>query len=162
VFLPSVNVRVALVEGLAEVGAFAEGLAIGTEGLQIAEAVDHPVSRVIAYFNLGRLALNTGDFPEAVRMLERSLGLAQVTEFLLWSPRIAAALGSAYARSGRVVEARLPLEQVVEQAAAMPLRAHQTLCVLGLSEASLLTDRLDEARPLAKRALETDPGLQGT
>jgi class 3 adenylate cyclase/tetratricopeptide (TPR) repeat protein len=154
VFLPSVNVRVALVGCLAEVGAFAEGLAIGTEGLQIAEAVDHPVSRVIAYFSLGRLALNKGDFPEAVRMLERSLGLAQVTEFLLWSPRIASALGSAYARSGRVAEALLLLEQAVEQAAAMQLMAHQTIRVLGLSEVSLLTDRLEEARSLAERALE--------
>jgi tetratricopeptide (TPR) repeat protein len=153
VFLPSVNVRVVLVECLAEVGAFAEGFAIGTEGLQIAEAVDHPVSRVIAYFSLGLLALNKGDFPEAVRMLERSLGLAQVTEFLLWSPRIASALGSAYARSGRIAEARLLLEQAVEQAAAMQLRAHQTLRVLGLSEASLLTNRVEEARSQAERAL---------
>src|SRR5262245_64131707 len=104
VFLPAVNVRVVLVECLAEVGAFAEGLAIGTEGLQIAEAVDHPVSRVIAYFSLGLLALNQGDFPGAARMLERSLRLAQVIEFLLWSPRIASALVSAYARSGRVSE----------------------------------------------------------
>jgi class 3 adenylate cyclase/tetratricopeptide (TPR) repeat protein len=154
VFLPSVNAREVLVECLAEVGAFAEGLAIGTEGLQIAEAVDHPVSRVIAYLSLGLLALNQGDFPEAARRLERSLGLAQVTEFLLWSPRIASALGSAYARSGRVAEARLLLEQAVEQAAAMQLRVDQTHRVLGLSEVSLLTDRLEEARSLAERALE--------
>ena len=73
VFLPAVNARVVLVECLAEVGAFTEGRALGTEGLQIAEAVDHPVSRVIAYFSLGLLALNQGDSPEAVRMLERGL-----------------------------------------------------------------------------------------
>jgi tetratricopeptide (TPR) repeat protein len=154
VFLPSVNTRVVLVGCLAEVGAFAEGLAIGTQGLQIAEAVDHPVSRVIAYLSLGLLAFNKGDFPEAVRMLEQSLGLAQATEFLVWSPRIAAALGSAYARSGRVTDARLLLEQAVEQAATMQLKVDQTLRVLGLSEVSLLTDRLEEACSLAERALE--------
>jgi Double zinc ribbon len=41
---------------LAEVGAFAEGHAIGTEGLQLAEAVEHPGSRVLAYFSLGLLS----------------------------------------------------------------------------------------------------------
>jgi class 3 adenylate cyclase/tetratricopeptide (TPR) repeat protein len=160
VFLPAVNARVVLAECLAEVGAFTEGRALGTEGLQIAEAVDHPVSRIIAYFSLGLLALNQGDSPEAVRMLERGLGLAQVTEFLIWSPRIASALGSVYARSGRVAEARLLLEQAVEQAATMQLRDHQSLRVLRLSEVSLLTDRLEEARSLAKRALELAQGYK--
>jgi class 3 adenylate cyclase/tetratricopeptide (TPR) repeat protein len=153
VFLPSVNARVVLVECLAEVGAFAEGLAIGTEGLQIAEAVDHPVSRVIAYFSLGLLALNQGDFPEAVRMLERSLRLAQVTEFLLWSPRIASALGSAYACSGRVAEALPLLEQALEEAEGSGFLYEQALRVTWLSEAYLLAGRREEASEGTARAL---------
>ena len=153
VFLPSVNARVVLVECLAEVGAFAEGLAIGTEGRQIAEAVDHPVSRVIAYFSLGLLALNQGDFPEAVRMLERSLRLAQVIEFLLWSPRIASALGSAYARSGRVAEALSLLEQTLEEAERSGFLYEQALRVTWLSEAYLLAGRRAEASASAVRAL---------
>jgi tetratricopeptide (TPR) repeat protein len=46
------------------------------------------------------------------------------------------------------------LEQAMQQAAAMQLSADQALRGLGLSEAYLLADRLEEARPLAARALE--------
>src|SRR5262249_28047775 len=42
---------------LAEVGAFAEGRAVGDAGLRMAETVNHPVSLVSAYRSVGHLAL---------------------------------------------------------------------------------------------------------
>jgi class 3 adenylate cyclase/tetratricopeptide (TPR) repeat protein len=152
--LPAVNARVFLVLCLAEVGAFAEGNAIGTEGLQLAEAVDHPGSRVLAYFSLGLLSLRQGDVPEAARMLERGLGLSQMSEVRVRFPMIASALGSTYALSGRVAEGLPLLTQAVEQAAAMHLSDEQARYVLGLSEVYLLSGRLEEALPLASRTLE--------
>jgi predicted ATPase len=47
--LPAVRSRIQLSLCLAEVGAFAEGIAVGEEGLRIAEAVQHLVSLVNAY-----------------------------------------------------------------------------------------------------------------
>ena len=47
--LPAVSSRYSLVYCLAECGAFTEGRAPAEEGVQIAEAADHPYSRVLAY-----------------------------------------------------------------------------------------------------------------
>jgi tetratricopeptide (TPR) repeat protein len=65
-----------LVASLAECGAFAEGRARAAEGVQIAEAVDHPYSRVVAYWAVGFLALRQGDLPQAIPVLEQALALA--------------------------------------------------------------------------------------
>ena len=45
----------------AELGTFAEGRALGEEGLQIAEALAHPYSLSWAYHGLGLLSLRQGD-----------------------------------------------------------------------------------------------------
>src|SRR5712691_1580845 len=58
--LPAVRCRTFLSLCHAEVGAFAEGIAIGEEGLHIAEAVQHPVSLVSAYRSVGLLSLYQG------------------------------------------------------------------------------------------------------
>ena len=152
--LPAVNALVYLALCLAEVGAFTEGNAMGAEGLQLAEAVDHPGSRVLAYFSLGVLALCQGDVPEAVRLLERGLGLCQIAEVRVRFPMMASALGAAYALTGRDAEALPLLTQAVEQAVAMQLRGEQARHMLRLSEAYLLSGRLEEALPLAARTLE--------
>jgi hypothetical protein len=55
--LPAVVSRRDLTRGLAEVGSCAEGISIGHEAVQIAEAADHPYSRIAAYSGVGLLAL---------------------------------------------------------------------------------------------------------
>ena len=47
----------------AELGLFAEGRALGEEGLRIAEAVDHPASLYVALWGIGLLSLRQGDLP---------------------------------------------------------------------------------------------------
>ena len=75
--LASVFSRSHLVVSLAECGAFAEGQAPAEEGVRIAEAADHPYSRVMAYWAVGFRALRQGDLPQAIPVLERALDLAQ-------------------------------------------------------------------------------------
>src|SRR5262249_16942865 len=58
--LPAVQSRTWLSVCLAEVGAFAEGRAIGEEGRHIAEAVNHPASLVLAYRGVARPYLHQG------------------------------------------------------------------------------------------------------
>jgi class 3 adenylate cyclase/tetratricopeptide (TPR) repeat protein len=60
-FLPTVISRAYLVACHAELGTFAEGRALGDEGLRIAEAAAHPASLMTAYWGLGLLAFRQGD-----------------------------------------------------------------------------------------------------
>ena len=105
-----------LSEALAELGEFAEGIAYGEEAIRIAEAVDHPFSRAMAYWGIGNLYLYKGDLPKAISMLERGLEFCQTSNILLLFPRVASALGAAFALAGRSAEALPLLEQALEQA----------------------------------------------
>ena len=61
--LASVLSRSFLTCSLAECGAFAEGRAPAEEGVRIAEAADHPYSRVMAYWAVGFRYLRQGELP---------------------------------------------------------------------------------------------------
>jgi class 3 adenylate cyclase/tetratricopeptide (TPR) repeat protein len=152
--LPAVQSRAWLICSHAELGEFAEGMAIGDEGLRIAETVDHPYSRVVARFGLGVLYFIQGEFRRAIMVLEPAVGLCEALKFRLWFPQTASCLGSAYALSGRVAEA-LPLLVQAEELAfsRRDLRGH-SLRTANLSEAYLLANRLDDATRFARHALE--------
>jgi tetratricopeptide (TPR) repeat protein len=139
---------------LAECGSFAEGRKPAEEGVRIAEAVDHPYSRVMAYWAVGFRYLRKGELPQAIPVLERALDLAQVTHIRVAVPWVAAPLGAAYAVAGRTTEALLLLEQTVEQAMAMHLMVDQALRIVWLGEAYLLAGRLSEAYTQAQCVLE--------
>jgi tetratricopeptide (TPR) repeat protein len=166
-----------LAYALAECGAFAEAKAPTEEGVRMAEAADHPYSRVWAYWTVGFCALRQGHLPEAIGALERALDLVHVADvrlqvprvaaslgalfttssplklIRLQIPRVAASLGAAYALAGRTAEALSLLEQAVEQAMAMRFLADLALRVTWLGEAYLLVGRLDDAYAQAQRAL---------
>ena len=150
----SVLCRNALASSLAEQGAFAEGLAYGEEGIRLAETSDHPGSLARIYNGVGHLYLRKGDLPQALSMLERGWQCCQVAHIALFSPIIAANLGSAYALSGRVAEALPLLEQAVAQAASRGHMGHQAYRIVQLSEGYLLADRIEDASDLAERAFE--------
>jgi tetratricopeptide (TPR) repeat protein len=90
---------------LAEVGAFAEGLTRGEEGVQTAEAVDDLFSLIKAYEGVGMLYLRKGNFPQAISVLERGLDICHTANQSFLFMEIAMNLGTAYARSGRMTEA---------------------------------------------------------
>jgi class 3 adenylate cyclase/tetratricopeptide (TPR) repeat protein/type II secretory pathway predicted ATPase ExeA len=152
--LASVFSRSHLVVSLAECGAFTEGKGPAEEGVQIAEAADHPYSRVMAYWGMGFRALRQGDLSQAIPVLERALALVQEAYLRLLVPFVAAPLGAAYALSGRIAEALPLLEQAVAQAVAMRYMWDHALRVVWLSEAYLRAGRLAEAGSQAQRALE--------
>jgi tetratricopeptide (TPR) repeat protein len=103
---------------LAEVGAFEEGRAIGQEAVRMAEAVEHPLSQIIACDGVGILCLYQGDLQQAIAGLEHGLELRQA-----WGitpsygfPGAVCTLVCAYALSGRLAEARRQLEQIISKA----------------------------------------------
>src|SRR5713101_7947820 len=103
-YLPSVQSRVWLVHVLTARGEFAEGIARGEEGVQIAQTVDDPFSLIGAYRGLGYLYLRKGDFNEAIRFLERSRELSQAWHIRSFIPGILWYLGYAHAVCGRLTE----------------------------------------------------------
>jgi tetratricopeptide (TPR) repeat protein len=150
---PAVNSRSWLARCHAELGMFAAGRAFGEEGLQIAEAVTHPASLMVASYGVGLLALRQGDLYNTLPRLERAVGLCQDAHLPFYFPELAVALGAAYTPGGRVADAMPLLTQALEQVTAMDTVFMQALCSLSLGEAQMLADRLEEAQALAEQAL---------
>jgi tetratricopeptide (TPR) repeat protein len=146
--------RTWLVASLAELGAFAEGIARSEEADRIAESVtvNQLASIVQASFGTGLVHLRNGDLDKAIAAFERGLELCQVWNIENWRPNFASHLGYAYALSGRVAEAVPLLEQAMGPnvlTAGMGI-----LWMAYRSEAYLLAGRSEEASQLAGRALE--------
>jgi class 3 adenylate cyclase/tetratricopeptide (TPR) repeat protein len=152
--LPSVFSRAWLGYCLAERGEFGEAQAIGEEAIRIAEAGDPGFSLVVACAGLGNVCVTKGDFARAVAVLEP--GLPREPEEVIarvW-PFLASALGAAYTHLGRVGEALPLLEEAVERAAAIKLKANHSLRLARLAEAHVGAGRPEAAFPLAAQALD--------
>jgi class 3 adenylate cyclase/tetratricopeptide (TPR) repeat protein len=151
--LPAVITRAHLAWCHAELGTFAEGTALGEEGLRIAEAVAHLTSLMLAYRGIGLLALRQGDLPMALPRLERAMGICQDVDLPAWFPEVALDLGAAYTLAGRIADAVPLLTQAMEQARATERVQYLALCLLSLGEAQMLAARLEEAHVLTEQAL---------
>jgi class 3 adenylate cyclase/tetratricopeptide (TPR) repeat protein len=152
--LPAVLSRAYLAWCLAELGAFAEGIATGEEGVRMAKTADRPYSLLIAAGGVGMLYFRKGALHQAIAMLEGGLELCRVWNIRDWFPLIASTLGAVYVLAGRVTEALPLLEEAVEQATAMGIMFAHALRVAWQSEAYLSADRREDAIVLAGRAYE--------
>jgi class 3 adenylate cyclase/tetratricopeptide (TPR) repeat protein len=144
--------RTWLVWCLAECGEFAEAIACGETGLQLAEAVDHPYNLSSAYFGVGLLYLRKGELHKAILVLERGLQLCQIRDLPIRFSSIASALGYAYGLSGRIGEAIPLLETGVEQATSLGRVDNHALWAAWLSEVYMLDAQMEKAIHLARRA----------
>jgi tetratricopeptide (TPR) repeat protein len=152
--IPAVFCRAWLAVCHAELGTFAEGKVLGEEGLQIAGAIDHPVSLMVASWGIGLLFLRQGNLPRALPLLERAMEIFQEADIPSWFSWMAPALGEAYTMGGRVADALSLLTQAMEQSIAMEMvGCWQALCSLPLGKAQLLAGHLEKAYALAERAL---------
>jgi len=151
--LPAVMCRSWAAWGHAELGTFDEGRRLGEEALQIAEAVAHPSSLMVATWGLGRLLIGQGNVPAALRVLERSLTICQEADLPLWLPMVAPALGRAFTLGGRVNDAMTLLRRALDRTVSMGTAAFQVLCGVSLGEAHLSAGQIDEAQTLGEQAL---------
>jgi class 3 adenylate cyclase/tetratricopeptide (TPR) repeat protein len=139
---------------LAEVGAFAEGMAVSAAGRRIAEVAQDPTSLVSAYRSAGVLYLRQGDLHQALPLLERAAGICEDADLPFFFSMLASALGAAYILCGRVDEAVRLLERALEQATSSSPTPIQNAQLFTLGEAHLHAGRLEEARALAEHVLE--------
>jgi class 3 adenylate cyclase/tetratricopeptide (TPR) repeat protein len=153
VFLPAVHFRSLLTWCHAELGTFAEGRALGEEGLGIATAVAHTGSLMNAYQGLGLLALRQGDLPRALPLLERVWSSCQRGGLTALSTLMAEPVGAAYTLGGRVADALPLLTLALEQLISIERMDFQARFYLSLGEAHLMADHLEEAHALTEGAL---------
>ena len=152
--LPAVYSRTVLVWSLAELGEFDDGLAIGQENARMAEAAEHPYSIVFSRFGLGALHLRQGDLSRAVTELESALSLCRSADIRAPLLNVVTPLCSAYAQSGRIADARKLVDEAVDVAVAMGDPLGHWLRTGVLAEIHLAAGRVEDALPLARRAVE--------
>jgi tetratricopeptide (TPR) repeat protein len=144
-----VSFRSWLAWSLAETGEFQEGLAVGEEGVRLAQ--DQPFAMINALFGVSFVHLYQGALEQAVARLEYALGLCRFWQIPIPLVLVTSQLGYAYALSGRLAEAVPLLAEAVELSKG---RWGGSQRMAWLAEAHLLAGRLDEAGELACEALE--------
>jgi tetratricopeptide (TPR) repeat protein/ABC-type thiamine transport system ATPase subunit len=151
--LPAVNALTCLARCHGQMGTFAAGVALGDEGLLIAEAVAHPASLLFASCSVGSLCLRQGDLPRALPLLERAMNICYEADLPFYFPWVAATLGEAYTLCGRLADATPLLTQSMAQSMAMGSPHWEAFFLLPLGEAYALTSRLEEAYTLTHQTL---------
>jgi tetratricopeptide (TPR) repeat protein len=161
--LPAVHARAFLARSLAQRGAFDEGAPLGQEAIRIAEALDQPFSIVWAYLALASLEGIRGELNQAVRLLERAVGLSRDGNVPILTPIAMACLGHMYAWSGRIEEGLSCMQEALTAFESMEMRVWHTISIIQLGEAYLLADQVEDARACASRAvtLAEDRGERG-
>jgi len=151
--LPAVSGRGYLCVCLANLGDFAAAATAAEEAIGIATEAAHPYSLALAGISVGRWRVIRGEFGAALPSLERSLEACQREGFYAL-PLVAAVLGEAYARSGRLPEAISVLEEGVERGAAMAFMAGHGKILAILGETYLVSGRAEDALRSVRQALD--------
>lgn len=160
VALPSTGSRSYLARCHAEVGNFAEGIAMGEEALRIAEASGLPISIVYACVGLSLPLLRQGDELRARVLLERAVGVCQEMDSPLYVLMPAASLGTVYTLLGQVADAIALLEHAVKQFASLSgfWDRRTRRCVCWPSEKPIRKHTLWRKRTTTRSRLSNAPG----
>jgi tetratricopeptide (TPR) repeat protein len=150
-FVASVGSRYQLVQLFSDRGEFTEAAIHGDEVVRIAEVTNQPHSLFTAYFAVGYLHLRKGTIDKAIGVLERSLEICRTWSIHQSIPRVAAALGNAYAAAGRVGDA-LPLLDLANERGFLTTPSIQRGGQL--AQGYLLIGKREKAISLASRALD--------
>lgn len=149
--LPAVRARSHLAWTLAELGEFEAARRVAAEALRVAETSRHAYSLCHACLGLGGVRVRIGEFEAAVPPLAR--GLAMSEQVPLLRPSIAADLGVAHARCGRIAEGLSHLDAAVEGATTMGRLSRLPLLIVKCGEIHLLAGEQAQAERLATNAL---------
>jgi DNA-binding SARP family transcriptional activator len=143
--------RTWLAAALAELGDFAEAEGLADEAVRIAEARQSAYDLLHASWGQGAVALRRGEDARAVAALERSVDVCRRLEFPFYGGVIAAFLGHAYMRVGRMNEALDLLEGAV--GAVTQQAGGWSALATFLAEGYFRAGRIEDAKPLAEQAL---------
>lgn len=155
---PSVFGRSWLIMSLAELGRFAEATKYEAEALRLAEQTQHAHTIGWAHLAASMLRFFEGDWVKARLLVDHWMnvpGTLEVTMLLPWavasSAWVLAQVGEASEAWSRVREG----ERLLELHVARGIVGHRGWAYQALSRACLLLGRLDEARRLGCRSVES-------
>ena len=151
--VPGVMARSHLPSALAELGEFAEALAIGVEALRIARAASDPTSEIFARMGLGYTQLLQGDHVQALQTIEPAVALCRSLDNRFLLSWVTGALGTACVRTDRRADAIILLEQTIDGYIAMKVVCTRAQSMSRLAEAYLDVGRVGEALELAQQSL---------
>ncbi len=160
----SVFDRFWLILSLAELGRFAQAAEHEAEAIRLGEPTHHAFTVGFAYSTAGRLLLRKGDWAKARSLLEHGIAVLRTGNVTLLLPSTIAASASVLAQLGEASEATSRLregEELLERLAARGHVSNLGLAYHSLGRACLLLGRLDEARRLGDRAVESSPRQPG-
>jgi class 3 adenylate cyclase/tetratricopeptide (TPR) repeat protein len=153
----SVHDRVWLVMSLAQLGRFAEAAEYEAEALRLAEPTHHAFTVAFADSAAGTLHLLKGNWAKARSMIDHGIAVIQSGNVVLLQPVVTssawvlAQLGEAGEAQNRLREG----EQLLERQVASGIVGTRGWNYHSLGRTCLLLGRLDEARRLGDRALES-------
>jgi tetratricopeptide (TPR) repeat protein len=151
--LPAVMSRFFWTSALIERGEFARAMIQAQDGLELAEALDHPYTLGHALLGLGRVHGARGDFSHAIRLVERAFALSHEWNLAQLSPMVGDVLGYFYALSGRVGEGLSLLEEALGTMDSMAMVQWRAPLIARLVETYLIADRPQDALALMERGL---------
>jgi class 3 adenylate cyclase/tetratricopeptide (TPR) repeat protein len=151
---PAVTSRERLARCLAELGEFPEAITQGEEGMRIAEDLDHPTSLAAMCVGLGTLHMRREDLARAIPVLERGLAVSRHWSIFVYLFTILAALGRAYALTGRVKEGLALIAEGVRGAESRMSSLGHAVRLASLAEAHLLAGEHEHAWGRAQEALD--------
>ena len=160
----SVYDRFWLVVSLAELGRFAEAAEYEAEAIRIAEPTHHAFTVGQAHRAASTLHLLKGDWAKARSLIEHGVAVLRTGNVVIVLPWAIASSAWVLAQLGEASEALSRLregEELLERQAAKGITGNLGLAYYSLGSAALLLGRLDEARSLGDRAVESSPRQPG-
>jgi tetratricopeptide (TPR) repeat protein len=151
---PAVIVRGWLAWALAERGLFDEGIAYGSEAVQLGEEIGQPFSLTWAYWGLAQPYTIQGNHQEALRCIERATAVSSAASLSVWPTFLAWRRGHLYARSRRAAEGISLLREAFTAREGQRLSNWSSLIATDLGEASVAAGHIEEARDAAAQALK--------
>jgi tetratricopeptide (TPR) repeat protein len=161
---PSVFDRSWLVMSLAQLGRFAEAAEHEAEAIRLADSTRHAYPVGVAHFAAATLHLLRGDWAKACSLVEHGIAVLRTAYVVLTVPLGIAASAWVLAQLGEAREALSRLreaEQLLERQAVKEILGPRGWPYHSMGRACLLLGRLDEARRLGDRAVESSPRHPG-
>jgi tetratricopeptide (TPR) repeat protein len=156
----SVYDRYWLAVSLAQLGRFAEAGEYQAEAIRLAEPTHHAYAISLAHQAAVTLHLLKGDWSKAHSVIERWINGVRTGNLVLSLPHALASAAWALAQLGEAREAENRLregEQVVARLAASGIVGLRAWNYHAMGRCALLLGRLEEARSLGSRAIESSP-----
>ena len=161
---PSVFTRGWLIMSLIELGRFSEAAKYEAESIRLAEPTEHAHTVAWAHFAASTLHLLKGDWAKALSRAEKWIAMLHTGNVAIQLPWAVASSAWALAQIGDTSEALNRVrdcEQLIERQVATGIVAHRSWAYHAVARACLLLGRLDDARRLGDRAIDSSQRQPG-